>query len=398
MSESDPWARDAATWLGAHAQRRSPERALRWGEGSDNVAVFRNLSFEQERDHIDAARSWQQRKSDAGYGSISWPVAYGGAGLSPEHERTFDRLESGFATPPGHEAISITLDLVGPTLLTCGTEEQKERYLPDLRRTNAMWCQLFSEPGAGSDLASLQCRASRDGNEWVIDGQKVWTSGARFADFGYLLARTSTEESRHGGLTAFVVRMDAPGLDVRPLRQMSGGSSFNEVFFTGVRVGDEDRLGPVGQGWQVAVTTLGFERAAATKSGASGGDVFDRLVLAARHAGRANDPVARQRLAAVYISGRVRTMTRRRGAEALKAGGVPGPEGSVGKLAFTEGLAEIADVAGLIVGPSMTANTGEWGTFAWSELVNGVPGFRIAGGTDEVQRNIIAERVLGLPR
>jgi alkylation response protein AidB-like acyl-CoA dehydrogenase len=195
-----------------------------------------------------------------------------------------------------------------------------------------------------------------------------------------------------------VLAMDLPGVEVRPLRQMSGGSSFNEVFLTDVVLSDTDRLGEVGGGWSVAVTTLGFERAAATQGGMSGDDLFRRLVLLARHLGRDTDPVIRQRLTSIYTEGRVRSLTRRRVSASLKAGGTPGPEGSIGKLAWTEGLRNIAEMAGDLLGPRLTADSGEWGTFAWSEFINGAPGYRVAGGSDEIQRNIIAERVLGLPR
>jgi alkylation response protein AidB-like acyl-CoA dehydrogenase len=386
----------AEAWLEANRDRRPPARELVWGEGSDDVSVFRNLTAEEERRHIESVRVWQQQKMDAGYGSIGWPAEYGGAGLSRAYEHAFRSLESGFDTPAGHEAVSITLELVGPTILTAGDDEQKRRYLPRLRRTDDMWCQLFSEPGAGSDLASLTTKAERHGDHWQLDGQKVWTSGAQYADFGYIICRTDPVAPRHAGLTAFLIPMDAPGVEVRPLRQMSGGSSFNEVFLTGVIVPDENRLGPVGGGWQVAVTTLGFERAASVSTGPAGEDLFARMVMAARQRGRNGDPVVRQALAAVYAHDRVRTMTRRR--VARSAGGVPGPEGSIGKLAWTEGLRRKSDAISTILGPALVADTGEWGTYAWSEFVCGAPGYRIAGGSDEVQRNIIAERVLGLPK
>jgi alkylation response protein AidB-like acyl-CoA dehydrogenase len=389
---------EARRWLDQQAEPRPPSASLTWGEGSDNVALFRNLSFADERAHIESIRDWQRTKSDAGYGSITWPEAYGGAGLDRRYEQAFVRLESGYATPVGHEAVSITMELVAPTILTYGTDEQKARYLRPMRRGDEMWCQLFSEPGAGSDLASLSTRAVRDGDSWVVNGQKVWTSGAQYADFGYIVCRTDPSVPKHQGLSAFIVSMDTPGVDVRPLRQMSGGSSFNEVFLSDVTLPDSCRLGEVGAGWSVALTTLGFERAAATKSGTSGGDLFDRLVLLAREMGRDGDPLVRQRLAGLYTDGRVRALTRRRVADSIKAGSTPGPEGSIGKLAWTEGLRDMATLAGDLLGPRLGADSGAWGTFAWTEFVNGVPGFRVAGGSDEIQRNIIAERVLGLPR
>jgi alkylation response protein AidB-like acyl-CoA dehydrogenase len=392
------YADEADAWLKQHSVRRPALAALVWGEGSDDVALFKNLTVEEERAHLDAARDWQRIKSDAGYGSITWPSSCGGAGLSRAHEAAFARLEAQFSTPNGHEAVGITIDVVAPTILACGTPKQQERYLRPMRRTDELWCMLFSEPGAGSDLASVSTRAVRDGHEWVIDGQKVWTSGAQYAAFGYAIARTDPDGGRHEGLTAFLIPMDAAGVDVRPLRQMSGGSSFNEVFLTGVRVPDTARLGAVGDGWKVAVTTLGFERSAGTKSGVSGADIFERLVLLARHGGRDGDPVVRQALARIYSAGRVRTLTRRRAVGSLKVDGSPGPEGSVGKLAWTEGNRAISDLVSILLGPELVADSGAWGTYAWSDFVCGAPGFRIGGGTDEIQRNTIAERVLGLPR
>jgi alkylation response protein AidB-like acyl-CoA dehydrogenase len=398
VPDLESYTTTAEAWLEAHVNRRVPANDLIWGEGSDNVALFKNLSSVDEREHIDALRNWQRTKSAAGYGSITWPTRFGGAGLSRAYEQSFARSEAGFVIPAGHEAVSITLELVAPTILTVGTAEQKDRYLAPMRRTDEMWCQLFSEPGAGSDLASISTRAERDGDRWVLNGQKVWTSGAQFADLGYIICRTDAGAAKHRGLTAFVLAMDLPGVEVRPLRQMSGGSSFNEVFLTDVVLSDTDRLGEVGGGWSVAVTTLGFERAAATQGGMSGDDLFRRLVLLARHLGRDTDPVIRQRLTSIYTEGRVRSLTRRRVSASLKAGGTPGPEGSIGKLAWTEGLRNIAEMAGDLLGPRLTADSGEWGTFAWSEFINGAPGYRVAGGSDEIQRNIIAERVLGLPR
>jgi len=397
--ELDDYVQKAERWLAARLERRPERSELRWGEGSDDVALFQNLTAAEERAHIDTLRAWQRTKSDAGYGSITWPEAYGGAGLPSAYQVAFSALERDFIAPAGHEAVAITLELVAPTILTCGNDEQRETYVCRMRRTDDMWCQLFSEPGAGSDLASVTTKAERHGDTWVINGQKVWTSGAQYADFGYILCRTDPEAARHAGLTAFVVPMHSPGVEVRPLRQMSGGSSFNEVFFTDVTLDDSFRLGEVGGGWKVAITTLGFERASATLGGATGGDdMFERLVLSARHRGRDTDPLVRQMLASLYIGGRVRTMTRRRTTEKLKSGGVPGPEGSLGKLAWTEGLRQTTKAVSMLLGMELVADSGTWGTYAWSEFVNGVPGYRVAGGSDEVQRNIISERVLGLPR
>jgi alkylation response protein AidB-like acyl-CoA dehydrogenase len=235
----------------------------------------------------------------------------------------------------------------------------------------------------------------RDGDEWVINGQKVWSSGAQFSAWGELIARSDPDEAKHAGLAAFLVPMDAPGVEVRPIRQMSGGSSFNEVFFTDVRLPDTLRLGDVGAGWKVALTTLGFERGGTGARGVGGS--WERLLGLARWLERTGDPVTRQRLASVYVTQRVRGFNAGRAAAAVAGGAPPGPEGSIGKLQWVQGLTAIGEVAAWMLGPRLTADAGEWGTYAWVDHVLGAPGYRIAGGSDEIQRNIIAERVLGLP-
>ena len=391
------YAEKAEAWLSEHAERRAPQGELQWGVGADSVAVFSNMSIEQERACIEELRAWQRLKSDAGYGSISWPVEFGGAGLPRAYEREFSRLERMFVTPPPHEAVTISLNIEAPTILELGSTAQKQRWLASLRRTDELCCQLFSEPSAGSDLGSISLRAERDGDAWVVNGQKVWTSGAQHADVGYLIARTDTTAPRQTALTAFLVDMRSPGVEVRPLRQMSGGSSFNEVFFTDVRIPDDDRVGDVGAGWRAMMTTLGFERAART-GGTAGPDLFGRLLLLARHLGRERDPVVRQLLADVYVERTVRSLTARRAAAGSAAGRVPGPEGSLAKLASSNWLQQMSHAASVLLGPRLAADTGEWGTYAWAELVNGAPGMRIGGGTDEIQRNTLAERFLGLPR
>jgi alkylation response protein AidB-like acyl-CoA dehydrogenase len=363
------------------------------------VALFQNLTPAEERDLVESARLWQAQKSDAGFAGLTWPAAYGGRGLSAAHAAAYAQEESHFLTPDKHEILTVTLDLVAPTLLRHGTADQKLRHIPRMLRADELWCQLFSEPGAGSDLASLQTTAVRDGQQWTISGQKVWTSGAQHAHFGYLLARTDRSESRHAGITAFVVPLDGPGVEIRPLRQMTGGVSFSQVFLDSVRVSDEARIGDIGDGWKVAMTTLGFERAAS--SGGGGGAVSGyvlRLLDVARARGVHEDPVKRQGLADVWIRSRLVRLTAQRARDARRAGKTPGPEGSIGKLLWTDSLQRAASVAAELLGPSLTADSGEWGTYAWSEFVLGMPGYRIGGGTDEVQKNIIAERALGLPK
>ena len=392
----DEFIARAQEWLAANADLR-PERVERvWGEGSDSVAVFHNMSFEDEKALIDEARAWQQRKADAGFASIDWAPEFGGGGLPPAYARAFAREESRYLTPASHEAMGITLELIGPTIRAWGTPEQTARFLTKLRRTDEMWCQLFSEPGAGSDLARLSTRAVRDGDEWVIDGQKVWTSGARHADYGYIICRTDPDVPKHVGLTAFIVPMHAPGVDVRPLRQMSGGASFNEVFFDSVRVGDDMRLGrrrrwlAGGDDHARLRTELGRRRRR-DRPVDPGADA--RRAPRAEH--RPGDPPAARR--AVHPTHRVPPGT---------TSASPPPPGPVRRPArrarsaswpTPRALRAIGDLVAQMLGPRFTADTGEWGTFAWTEHVTGTPGYRIAAGSDEVQRNIIGERVLGLP-
>jgi alkylation response protein AidB-like acyl-CoA dehydrogenase len=390
----ESFAAAARCWLAARLPEADPEH-LSWGEGSDDVSVFHRLSFTEEKALLDRAMAWQQEKYDAGYGAITWPAEHGGAGLTAAHEQAFNDAEAEFAAPEGHETFAVTTHLVAPTIRIFGTPAQQSRFVRRFRRAEELCCQLFSEPSAGSDLAGLATRAVRDGNDWVLNGQKVWSSGAQFAGWGELIARTDPAVPKHAGMTAFLVPLDAPGVQIRPIRQMSGGSSFNEVFLSDVKVCDDLRLGAVGQGWKVALTTLGFERGGSGNRGVGGS--WERLVGVARWLGRTGDPVVRQQLASVYIHQQIRQMNAARIAAATAAGQPPGPEGSIGKLLWVAGMTEIGQVAASLLGARLIADTGEWGTYAWNDHVLGAPGYRIAGGSDEIQRTIIAERVLGLP-
>ena len=261
-----------------------------WGVGSDDVSVFHDLPADDERALLARAMRWQQEKCDAGYGAITWPPEYGGAGLPAVYEGRFAEEEVAFATPPLHETFSVTVRLMAPTIRMFGSESQRRRFVRRFVRAEELCCQLFSEPGAGSDLAGLGTRAVLDGDEWVVDGQKVWSSGAQFSQWGLLIARTDPAVPKHAGLTAFLVPLDLPGVEIRPIRQISGGSSFNEVFLSGVRVAEELRLGEVGAGWAVALATLGFERGATERE--VGGGWRQALALARwlRPHGRAGRP------------------------------------------------------------------------------------------------------------
>jgi acyl-CoA dehydrogenase len=393
----EQFRQDALAFLEAGAKPRQPVREG-WGEGSDRVGLLSEHTPEEELELLRVGKDWKRQVFDAGFGWITGPERYGGRELPKSYGQLYQTLEARFDTP-SLSAFGIGLGMVAPTILAHATEKVKDAYLRKLYRGDIVACQLFSEPGAGSDLAGLQSSAVRDGDEWVINGQKVWTSGAQFSDIGEIICRTDPDAPKHKGLTGFVVDMKAPGVEVRPLRQMTGGASFNEVFFTDVRVPDDHRLGDVNQGWTVALTTLMNERASIGGGGGGLGTLgTQRFVEMARMLGRADDPIARQRLAEVYVHGAVARYTNMRAMARIKAGQLPGPEMSIAKLSLTLNMQRIANLVSLLLGPRLVADTGEWGTYAWAEFVLGVPGIRVAGGTDEVMRNIVGERVLGLPK
>ena len=389
----------ARAFLDANAARREAEKKFVWGEGSDKVAMFEEKDRDTERADVAKACAWRQKKFDAGFGWITGPVQYGGAGLTPAHERVYQRLEAQYEVP-NQGAFTIGLGMVAPTILAHGSDVAKEMYLKKMYRADIVGCQLFSEPGAGSDLASLQTKAERDGEEWVITGQKVWTTGAQFSDLGEIIARTDMDLPKHKGLTGFIVDMHAPGVEVRPLRQMTGGASFNEVFFNEVRVRDDHRLGDVNNGWNVALTTLMNERAAIGAGGGGGGGVnmYQRVIEMVRHYGLDTDPLVRNELADLLIHNKVAGYNNQRAMDKIKAGQLPGPEMSIAKLAGTLNSLRLCDFVSKVLGPKLIADSGEWGTYAWSQLILGAPGGRIAGGSDEVMRNIVGERVLGLQK
>lgn len=391
--DMDTFVRQAREWLATVARPRT-ERT--WGEGSDSVAVFENWTAEQERVETDRVRAYEQAKFDAGWGALNWPAEYGGRGLPMAYVLAFRREEATFDVPRRTEMFSVTQQLVAPTIAQWGTPKQRERYVRALLRTDLIACQLFSETEAGSDLAAVRTRAVQgEDGRWTIDGHKIWTSGARVADLGVAVCRTDPDVAKHAGLTVFLVPMDAPGVTVRPIRQMTGGSSFNEVYLDGVVLGDEYRLGPVGQGWKVALTVLAAERLDAGNLGLANAD---QAVELARNLGRPLDAVERDRVADLITRSYVQRITGMRVAEAIVAGQEPGPEASVGKLLATDTMSTTSEVVRLLLGPELTVDSGRWGTWAWTEHVLGAPGYRIAGGTDEIQHNILAERVLGLPK
>ena len=389
---------EARQFLDGHAKRRVEEEQG-WGEGSDRTGLFAEKTREQELAELEEARGWRRAFFDAGFGWITGPLQYGGRGLAASYERVWQSLESQYDTPPG-APFGIGLGMIAPTILAHATDTAKDSYLRGLYRGDIVACQLFSEPGAGSDLAGLQTRALRDGDEWIVSGQKVWTSGAQYSDIGEIICRTDPDVPKHKGLTGFIVDMHAPGVEVRPLRQMTGGASFNEVFFNEVRVRDDHRLGDVNQGWTVALTTLMNERASIGGGGGGGAGLLsvNRLSDLLRAMGKQDDKVLRNKLADVYVNLKVAQYTNLRAMEKIKAGQLPGPEMSIAKLSLTCNMSRVARFVEQALGPRIQADTGEWGTFAWAEFVLGVPGMRVAGGPDEVMKNIVGERVLGLPK
>jgi alkylation response protein AidB-like acyl-CoA dehydrogenase len=344
--------------------------------------------------YVKRCREWQGRLAEGGWAGITWPTEFGGRGGRPIESAIFNQEQARFGVSSGVFAIAI--GMVGPTILAHGTEEQKRRYLPAMLRGDEVWCQLFSEPEAGSDLANLSTRAVLDGEEWVVNGQKVWTSTAERAEWGILLARTDPDAPKHRGITYLLVDMATPGIDIRPLRQMTGDAHFSEVFLDDVRIPAEQVLGAVGEGWKVTQTTLASERTAI--AGGSGGADPAGLIALARQFGKADDAVTRQAVVDAHLRAELLRFLRLRSQTALSLGTRPGAETSVMKLAYARFMQQMTTAAmhvqgatGMLAGPHLPAG-GVWTTkFLHS------PSLRIAGGSDQVQANIIGERVLGLP-
>ena len=345
---------------------------------------------------------WCARLGEAGWATPTWPKEYGGAGLEPGQARIVNDELTRYQVPRSFNIIGIGMG--GPTLLQWGTDEQRRRWMPPMAQHREIWCQLFSEPSAGSDVAGLATRAVRDGDEWVVNGQKVWTTLAHMARWGMLVARTNPDVPKHKGMTYFIVDMHSPGVEVRPLKQITGDAEFNEVFFTDVRIPDANRVGDEGQGWSVATETLMNERVALSGAGSAGGDnvgggPVDALVAEAKRVGAWDDPVVRDRLVQAAIDGRVIKMTNLRAAAARKGGKRAGPEGSITKLFQAEYNKRLQNLAVDVLGTQATA----WSTDDTDTLAK-VRGFlrsranTIEGGTSEIMRNILGERVLGLPK
>jgi alkylation response protein AidB-like acyl-CoA dehydrogenase len=347
------------------------------------------------------AREWQKTKADKGYARVTWPKGMGGIGGTPMQSIIFGQEESKYDVPAG-SPFAIGLGMCIPTVMTYCGDAVKQRYVKPAVEGSEIWCQLFSEPAGGSDVAALKTRAVKDGDTWTINGSKIWTTGAQFSDYGLLLTRTDPNVPKHKGLTMFYLSMKDPGVDVRPIKQASGASGFNEIFFTDVKIPDSQRVGEVGQGWQVALTTLMHERLA-VGGGQGGGLDVPQLLQLARSLELEDGPAiknaaVREKIADWYVRSAGLKYTTLRTMTALSRGQQPGPEASIAKIVVASKLQDISAFAMELEGEAgiMTGEDAPMhGSFQGGWL--GAPGLRIAGGTDEILRNIIAERVLGLP-
>ena len=377
----------ARAWLEENAPRRDRKRS------EDEVEP-------DARDIVAESKEFQGRLFDGGFAGITWPAEYGGQGLTNEHQRAFNEEAADFEVLTG--TFTIGLGMCGPTILAHGTEEQKQRYIKPMLRADEVWCQLFSEPGAGSDVASLQSRAIRDGDEWTLNGQKVWTTGAHYCDYGIVIARTDPDQPKHRGISMFIVDMKAPGVTCKPLRQINNASSFNEVFFDDVKIPADHMVGEYNEGWRAAITMLMNERVAIGAGGgggARGATSFDSFVKLARQRGMDKDGVTRNRLADLYIKRTVLGYIGMQIREAFKAGRDPGPIGSIAKLYGSLLARESADLGVALAGAGGVAwDADDKRADRWQMAVLNAPASAIAGGTNEIQRNIIGERVLGLPK
>ena len=347
---------------------------------------------------LEAAAEWQKKKYDAGWAMIHWPKEFGGIGATPIERIIWAQEESKFNVPKG--VYEIGLGMAGPVMMEYATDEQKERYLPPMAEGKEIWCQLFSEPSAGSDVAGLRSKAVQDGENWIVNGQKVWTSGAHFSDYGILVVRHDPSLEKHKGLTFFFVDMKSPGIEVKPIKQLTGGSSFNEVYFNDVVIPDSQRLGEIGDGWKVAITTLMNERLAV--GDADGVDANEAFELAKKHDKNGEQLIdnnaVRESIADWYCEASGLKNTKLRTMSALSRGDTPGPEASITKIVSANKLQAIgnfgmdsSDMSGMLMDEESDFIKFQ---MAWM----GAAGLRIAGGTDEILKNIIAERVLGLPQ
>jgi alkylation response protein AidB-like acyl-CoA dehydrogenase len=349
-------------------------------------------ALREESQIIAARRAWQGKLAEGGLAGVTWPKEYGGQGLGPI-EQVICNQEIARAKVPGIlDAIGV--GMLGPTIIAHGNDEQKARYLGPMLHGDEVWCQLFSEPAAGSDLAAVQARGrQQDDGSWRLSGQKVWTTNAQFASYGLLLARTDSDVPKHKGLTMFIVAMDAPGVTVRGLRQISGEAEFNEVFFDDVAIDADAVVGGVGNGWGTALTTLMFERVTIGLGSEGLGYNSTRFALAIAGDEQARrDPEVRHQLGEIGSELLAVRFTGYRTLSALQKGQIPGPEAGLAKITIVNGAIKAGDLIADVLGPDALSESSEW-----AYMISFLPGLKSAGGTEEILRNTIGERVLGLP-
>ena len=370
-------------------------------EAELKLSTFGNSGLSSE-DPMAAAKAWQHKKAEAGWACLHWPKEYGGRGATPIERVIWGQEEGAYGTLGG--TFIIGHGMCGPTLMAWASEEQKRQLLPPMAAGDEIWCQLFSEPAGGSDLAGLRTRAepANDGTgDWIIRGQKIWTSGAHYSDYGIVITRTDPDVPKHKGLTMFWLSMKTPGIEIRPIKQANGQSGFNEVFFTDVRIPDAQRLGAVGQGWTVSLTTLMNERLSIGSGMPTGfPELFDYcLNLQTEDGPAADNPMVRSRLAQYAVRASGLKYTGMRAISALSKGETPGPENSIGKLVAGASMQELAMFALDLQGETGVLNDPAHAEAAqkFQAMLLRSPATRVEGGTDEILRNIIAERVLGLP-
>jgi len=370
------------------ASFRAEARAWLETQASPRTGAMHQRIMSDDPGYVPVARQWQRMLYDSEWAGISWPKVYGGRGGTTMQASIFAQEQAQFELAAG--LFMVAIDMVGPTIIAHGTEAQKERFLDAMLRGDHVWCQLFSEPGAGSDLAGLTTRAVRDGDEWVVNGQKVWTSHAHHSDWGMLLARTDPDEPKHRGISYFLADMRTPGIEVRPLRQITGTAHFNEVFLTDVRIPHENMVGPQGAGWNVTMTTLTAERGAiGGGGGVMGWADLGALIDAVADTG---DPLVRQDLARAYTRYQLLRFLSYRLQTALSQGVAPGPESSVVKLLMSKHASLTGDLVESLLGADGMLSHDRSRGFLNQWTV------KLGGGTDQIQRNIIGERVLGLPK
>jgi alkylation response protein AidB-like acyl-CoA dehydrogenase len=370
------------------AEFRAEARAFLTAHAPRSLAGAYDESVSEAR-LVAESKAWQRTLHEHGWAALLWPKEWGGRGLGPVEQIIWNQelARAGL----GESIFVVGIGMAGPTLVAHGSDAQQRRFLPPMLTGDEIWCQLFSEPGAGSDLAALSTRAVRDGDAWRVTGQKTWCSGAHYADFGILLARTDPNGSKHEGITYFLVDMRSAGVEIRPLRQMTGGSHFNEVFLDSVRIPDASRLGPEGGGWRVAMTTLLNERMA--MAGLERMFSFDALAEEARRRPERVDGVLRDELARLYAWVRTLELLNARITTKLGRGAIPAAESSVVKLAVARIFTKAGEIGLRLLGSEAALRRSPW-----ADLWLLAPSLHIAGGTDEIQKNVAAQRVLGLPR